>query len=96
MTPDERDSRLILQGVLLTLAAIGAVIVAGGMMAMARGAVVKPWICLVVVLSQLSLMYAARRWCIPTQRIVLRWNLLVLSAVVASSGIAAMAIWCWR
>lgn len=94
VNPSERESRLILQGVLLTLSAILAVALAGALVAIARGApALSPWPVSVLVVSLAGTVAGACRWVVPEQRRMLRWNLSALGALLTLSALGALLIW---
>lgn len=97
MTPAERDARLVLQGVLLTLSAIFGVLLAGCMFMRAQGYVaVGPMAFASLSLCFLGAVSGAMRWVVPSQRNVLRWTLQSLFGLLLFGGAGSLLVWCCR
>ena len=94
MTQRERDARLVLQGVLLTIAALLAVGLSGALLALGRGAPpISSWPVGLVALALLGTVVGARRWVVPEQRKALRSSLAALAALLVLSGAGALLVW---
>jgi len=93
VTPAERDSRLVLQGVLLTFAALLTMAGVGAMMTIARGGPVGPWTLGLLIASLVATAAGALRWVIPEQRRTLRRHLLALGALLVLAAAAALLVW---
>jgi hypothetical protein len=97
MTPAERDARLILQGVLLTIASVLALALVGAMFAAARGAsATTVWPGPVLAVGLGASMAGAWRWSVPGQRTVLKRHLTVLLALLACAAVGALLLWRFR
>lgn len=97
MSSSERDARLVLQGVLLTLAAVFCVLLAGCMFIRAQGhASLSAWTFGTLVLCFLGTVAGARRWAVPEQRKVLRWTMNSLVGLLLLAAAGSLLVWCLR
>lgn len=97
MTPAERDARLVLQGVLLALASIFGVSLAGSMLARAQGYLAVSAATLVLLAGVTTFALAgAWLWAVPEQRRTLRWTLHSLVGLLLLAAAGSLLVWCIR
>ena len=97
MSPAERDARLVLQGVLLTLAALFDTLLVGCMFVRAQGyATVDVWTFAVLSLCFLGALAGGRRWAVPEQRKAMRWTMNSLIGLLLLAGGWSLFVWSIR
>lgn len=94
MTPAERDSRLVLQGVLLTFAALLTLAMIGMLMHRAQGGPpISGWLVTILAVSLVGTVAGALRWVVPEQRRSLHQHLSALAALFFLVGGGALLVW---